>query len=124
MDIGILNDHVIVVSLVVAVHKLTPVLHRHTEETLNHLRESLVKNSGLLCKCMVFWTKLVCRPLAMNTYFWLSFCVLQDGHWIWVGHGMTHNCGSEYTSQISAVHLCICALGHPNDDRNNTQVKY
>lgn len=48
VDIGVLNDHVIVVSLVVAVHKLTPVLHRHTEETLNHLREreSLVKNSG------------------------------------------------------------------------------
>lgn len=40
MDIGVLNDHVIVVSLVVvAVHKLTPVLHRQTEETLNHLRE-------------------------------------------------------------------------------------
>lgn len=40
VDIGVLNDHVIVVSLVVAVHKLTPVLHRNAEETLNHLRES------------------------------------------------------------------------------------
>lgn len=38
VDIGVLDDHVITATLVVvADHKLTPVLHRQIQETLNHL---------------------------------------------------------------------------------------
>lgn len=38
VDIGVLDDHVITATLVVvAEHKPTPVLHRQTQETLNHL---------------------------------------------------------------------------------------
>lgn len=48
----------------------------------------------------------------MSNYFWLPFCVLQDGHGFWVWHSMTHNCGPEHTSQIVAVHLCVVALCH------------
>lgn len=52
----------------------------------------------------------------MCNYFWLAFCVLQDGHWFWVWHSMTHNCGPEHTSQIVAVHLCVGALGHSENN--------
>lgn len=46
MDIGVLNDHMIIVSMIVVTdHKLTPVLHWQTQETLNHLRETERKNS-------------------------------------------------------------------------------
>ncbi len=57
-------------------------------------------------------------------YFRLSFCVLQDSHWIWVRHGMTQNCGPKYPSQIGYVHPCIFALGHPAHDGNNTLIKW
>lgn len=57
----------------------------------------------------------------MRNYFWLSFCVLQDGHWFRLWHSMTHNCGPEHTSQIVAVHLCVCALGH-SEKKKTTEV--
>lgn len=38
MNVGVLENHVVIVtSLVLTDHELTPVFHRQTQETLNHL---------------------------------------------------------------------------------------
>lgn len=48
-----------------------------------------------------------------SLYPWLSACVMQDGHRVWVGNSMTHKSRAKHPGQVVHIHLSVHTLRDP-----------
>lgn len=58
-----------------------------------------------------------------SLYPWLSVRVVQDGHWLWVWHSVTHEGWAKHPGQVVHIHLSIYTLRHPVG-RNEQEIKF
>lgn len=49
---------------------------------------------------------------SIYSHLWLSFCVLENGHWFRVRNSVSHNSRAKHSSQVTNVHPCFFAVSH------------
>lgn len=124
----------IVHACIIWIGKLTPVPCWNTEQALYYLEEHQINPvfilkpsqrmeinkqnpSAIYLKCInKHWTRalnVILSQRSSSLYPWLSVCVMQDGHRVWVGNSVTHKSRAKHPGQVVHVHLSLHTLRDP-----------